>query len=179
MWSGAPTSSLLLRAESTQRDREQQQLQQRDKLSVMGGDDSGTDSSSSSAGGIGSDVHRISPVQDAWQGIWSKNNRVAQETGRGVDWRNLATEEDKFAWALLREQDGWKDFLSYQWLRFRASWGSSDAQDQLNQLIAIGLTSPAKTSLSGAATTSAEYVLRALKLAQLLAGNDLTISLLR
>ena len=132
VWSGAPTSSLLLRAESTHRDREQPQHQQqqrrRDKLSVgVDGDDSGHngDSSSSSTGGIGSgDVHRISPVQDAWQGIWSKNNRVAQETGRGVDWRNLATDEDKFAWALLREQDGWKDFLSYQWLRFRASWGS-------------------------------------------------------
>ena len=113
MWSGAPTSSLLLKAESTQRDREQQQ--QREKLSVMDGDnDSGHSSSSSTGGGVDSIISRVSPVQDAWQGIWSRNDRVAQQTGRGVDWRNLATEEDKFSWALLREQDGWKDFLYYQ-----------------------------------------------------------------
>ena len=133
MWSGAPTSALLLRAESTQRDREQRDKQTAggsgggdsgggvsgSSSSGSGSNGSGISGSASASGGIGSGSASgasriISPVQDAWQGLWARNDRAARETGRGVDWRDLATEEDKFAWALLREKDGWKDFLAYQ-----------------------------------------------------------------
>ena len=99
-WSGSATSALLLRAESTQRDREQRE-KQRDKQSTGGelavddggGDMNSSSGSASSGNGSGSSIvsatssSRISPVQDAWQGLWARNNRAAQETGRGVDWK--------------------------------------------------------------------------------------------
>ncbi len=73
---------------------------------------------------------------------------------------------------MLRE-GGLLDFLNYQWLRFRSSWGSAEAEEQLNQLVAIGLSSSSSkvSSKKGGTTTTSEYIARALQLAKLLAVN--------
>ena len=63
-----------------------------------------------------------------------------------------------------------RDYLFYQWLRFRSSWGSADAEEQLNSLVAIGL-SASSSKVSSKATTTSEYIARALQLAKLLAVN--------
>ena len=68
-------------------------------------------------------------------------------------------------------QGGLRDYLYYQWLRLRSSWGSAEAEEQLSQLIAIGLSASSSKVVnkkgSGAATTS-EFIARALQLAKLL-----------
>ena len=84
--------------------------------------------------------------------------------------------QDKFAWRLLAEPGGWRDYLQYHWLRFRSGWGSAAAEEQLEQLVAIGLASSSSSSPTASspfprAVTTSEHIFRAVQLAQLLALN--------
>ena len=97
-----------------------------------------------------------------------------------MDWRQLVTDEDLFGYELL-QSEGVADYLKYQWLRLRSGWGSREAEDELSQLIAIGLVNSDRSSgrrtggVGGVegkmGKSTGEEVYSALQLASVLVGN--------
>lgn len=90
-----------------------------------------------------------------------------------MDWSDLFTDEDKFGFELLRNE-GLLDFLSYQWLRFRRDWRDGEAEEKLNQIIAVGTQSKGgkgKEGKEGGRTGVNKSIFEAEKLARIIHKN--------
>eukprot|EP01041_Mallomonas_annulata_P000983 gene983-1922_t len=89
----------------------------------------------------------------------------------GVDYSDLFTAEDKFAFSLLGSA-GVMDFLEFQVLRVQRDWGVAGAEEKLTQLVNIA-SKPKKTSKTGigAGGDGRERLGLAVDLAQLLHTN--------
>lgn len=72
-------------------------------------------------------IHELDETEIYW----------ANRPRSGVNWGDVFTDEDKFGFQILKNE-GFKDYFSFQYLRFLRNWGDEIAEEKINQIIAIG-----------------------------------------